>query len=470
MRSSHVPFILIGVLSSCASAWAKNPSFCDKSGEEWIAYVASESGLFPSNNFTQVSQQLSSCWDTIRSNGYDRCLGRLHDFAEVKAKSADPAYSMGFSVPTDQYYKQHPKDGSMDLPKEFADGLPDDWEDVARKNGWKYARYESKLVAARPHGTHTRILFQVPNPNGTSNTDQWIQVTVPKNPGDPQEQIIDMITVKKGAAPDGNDQIYFKQFWRDEKGKHPVAAPSMASNCYSCHPNGMRELHPNLGSVPSISPVAGDDLSGVPRDKLLQARVDQFNKKMSSYSISWGDTLNRKSHGPPLGMQLGSKYNCTGCHDGSYDRGPLTGTTNLDHIRFKMLVEKSMPPNVTLTDAERQALYDKLVADRNTDTKAWLKTIPCSTCNDQFLNSRIGTVLQTTPDAQINLSTLTKALAAATKQDSALANKMLDYAKKCDATELIKIAHDARNPKGVSGPKTKSASDRESGRPTVDAE
>ena len=69
-----------------------------------------------------------------------------------------------------------------------------------------------------------------------------------------KENLIDYISIDTDKDP---QRIYFTQYWRDDKGENPKRrdkAGQHFDSCYSCHPNGMRQLSPVPGSVRKSDP------------------------------------------------------------------------------------------------------------------------------------------------------------------------------------------------------------------------
>ena len=67
---------------------------------------------------------------------------------------------------------------------------------------------------------------------------------------------------------------------------------------------------------------------------------------------------------------LSRAMNCVQCHN-SKIRGYLHGEFSTDEIKFKVLVDKSMPPGVQLSDNDRIALFNCLIAERDENAAAW---------------------------------------------------------------------------------------------------
>ncbi len=72
---------------------------------------------------------------------------------------------------------------------------------------------------------------------------------------------------------------------------------------------------------------------------------------------------------------IANAMNCIQCHN-SKIRGFLHDQFQESEIKFKILVDKSMPPGAELNDDERIALYNCLIAEKDHWSETWIKTAP----------------------------------------------------------------------------------------------
>ncbi|HLV80676.1 MAG TPA: hypothetical protein VKT32_10355, partial [Chthonomonadaceae bacterium] len=136
--------------------------------------------------------------------------------------------------------------------------------------------------------------------------DQWLL-------RDPLHDLTACISVQRLTH-----RVYFMEVAPDPDGSWRYQ-PSR-DNCYSCHPSGPRVIRPL-------------EETGV--DAALLAR---FNRRILSYgACHFGQGVLPPSRGEPI-----SDSRCAGCHDG-VRRGRLY-TLQARAIRFKMELERSMPP------------------------------------------------------------------------------------------------------------------------------
>jgi hypothetical protein len=84
--------------------------------------------------------------------------------------------------------------------------------------------------------------------------------------------------------------------------------------------------------------------------------------------------------------KVAESMNCIACHNGS-ERGLIHSEFDANELLFKIVVDRTMPPNSDLTKDERLALYNCLLEEFN-DPKvkeSWTKKeqwLTRETCND----------------------------------------------------------------------------------------
>ncbi len=72
-------------------------------------------------------------------------------------------------------------------------------------------------------------------------------------------------------------------------------------------------------------------------------------------------------------VKIKNSMNCYGCHDGK-TRGVLHDDFSFDEIEFKVLIDRSMPPNIELSTDERLALIQCLRKEHNDNALPWQKS------------------------------------------------------------------------------------------------
>lgn len=306
--------------------------------------VASGTNTLANQRLAEYRQMIANCQTTIQLTGMSACMATATRLAEMNARrvAISGSSSQGMEM-SDRAYQDQLPDVLKTLPADLQNGLPSDWREVARRNGWQAVSYRSRTVGnPGPARSYMRVLFKIPgNPYET-----WFQFTVGEldNPTQP-EQLVDAIAVNTQTK-----EISFNQFWRNSSGQNPRprlegphgSSPNM-DRCITCHPNGMREISPAPGSYTAQdAPV-----------------IDQMNAAMQGYKrLSWRG-LDVDAYGPPLGQTEG----CVRCHNGysgdpAISRGALTVMTSDANFQHKLLDDMSMSPT-TFTDRDEALQYVK---------------------------------------------------------------------------------------------------------------
>ena len=326
----------------------------ERSPKEWAEFFIQRSENLASN-LNSLETIWNDCGATFELNGVKSCAERVIKSARQTKYTRYNGHSMGWEVSDSDYLSSAP-DGYLDLPRELKDGLPEDYKELAERKGWKMVEYRSRTVGNPPNGSYSRVLFLIEG----EKVDKWIQFTLPENANN-TERLIDFIALEKPQGPEDKATPYFTQYWRDSNGRNPkVRSQGQFDNCYSCHPNGMRELSPEPGSYSAEG----------------AQNLDYMREKMTNYtagrgSVDWGGALHPEDYGPPMGQAQG----CVKCHnngDGMHEfsRGAINSRHSQGHIRHKMTEDKTMPVSMlpmekalldfidnipeTLTEAERR--------------------------------------------------------------------------------------------------------------------
>lgn len=301
------------------------------------------------NKLKNFIKDIENCDDMISDMGLESCLQQdLLPFLKttLKRKTRRGDSYLDFEVSDKEYFRKTPNK-ALKLPREFKNGLPENFREVAKKNNWNVIEYRSRTVVnPGGAGSRNRILFQIDDPP----FERWIQFTSPETKKQTvKENLIDYISIDTEKDP---QKIYFTQYWRNDKGKNPKRRDKAGQNfdgCYSCHPNGMRQLSPVPGSV------AKKDLK----------TFDNMREKISDYEkLDWGIAISPHGYGPSLGREEG----CVRCHNNhtgaeEVSRGAINYFTSESHINHKYHGDFSMTP--TNRKSEKQFLEDMLhIADQ----------------------------------------------------------------------------------------------------------
>ena len=289
-------------------------------------------------------QDIQNCDDMISDLGLESCLQNdLLPFLKttLKRKTRRGSHDLNFEVSDKEYFRNTPTK-ALKLPKEFKNGLPENYREIAKKNGWDVLEYRSRTVVnPGGAGSRNRILFQINDPP----FERWIQFTSPESEDQVvKENLIDYISIDTDKDP---QKIYFTQYWRDDKGQNPKRRDKAGhhfDSCYSCHPNGMRQLSPVPGSV----------------DQKDLKTFDKMREKIDGYQkLDWGISISPEGYGPALGKEEG----CVRCHNNhtgaeEVSRGAINYFTTESHIQHKYHGDFSMTP--TNRKSEKKFLEDML--------------------------------------------------------------------------------------------------------------
>jgi hypothetical protein len=294
---------------------------------------------FDKEYYESVERKLSVCEEEIKRFQLINCVQNTKNYIQVqlKRKSITGSNSLDFEISDEDYFNSIDP-SIVSLPYELSQGLPENIVELAAEKNWKILRYRSMTVNNPPHSSLARFLIFAPG----EKIDKWIQFTLPEKAV--SERLVDFIAVEK--LSNQKNKIYFNQFWRDKDGKNPeFRGHGNFDRCYSCHPNGMRELSPEPASFP----------------KEDAKNLAYMNSVMRSYGeLDWGEAIN------PHGYQVvGEKYGCVQCHNnwnGHHpdSRGAINDETSDRHLKHKMIEEFTMPPRSLSTAVKLREMIDNI--------------------------------------------------------------------------------------------------------------
>lgn len=284
---------------------------------------------------------VDACQPTLLTTGMNQCVENAYNYTTASRRRSNAnSRGLGFEMSAEEYFAQAPIE-AMSLPEPLRDGLPANFREVAAENGWQVLEYTSRTV---PNPGPTRSMRRVLIMANENGFDKWIQFTV-GNYGQEQvaEQLVDFIAMRDD--PEDRD-IYFNQFWRDSNGRNPQRRDLNThgghrgfDSCYSCHPNGMRNISPMPGSV------SAEDVP----------TLNSFRERIAGYGkVDWNGAITPEAYGPPMGREEG----CVRCHNGyegapELSRGALNYMISSGHIRHKISADFSMAAIDEMTPTER---------------------------------------------------------------------------------------------------------------------
>jgi hypothetical protein len=318
--------------------------------------------------------------------------------------------------------------------------IPENIMEIAKRKGWLTTTYKTRSTGGFDNapnlfilvipGERKDIVMQIQLPTGGDNYDPV--VTLPAGHAVTGQNTLTTITVDKTVTPNvGQLQLHNK----DYDGNNYKWSKNVrdGGDCISCHASPLRP----------ISPVGYVNTTGreQPMTRQHQAEVDKINEVLARDRVVWGSyTSEGKEYhrGPPRDSQplgfapkdsptrkeeflrncasgigestfsgfgayeaalpavdtskirwnkLAAAMNCTTCHGQGKVRGALTSHFSSSEIRFKVLVDRSMPEDEDdLNMDERLALVACLEAEREEPSVRddwqqggrWMKGVACT--------------------------------------------------------------------------------------------
>ncbi len=347
--------------------------------------------------FYRALKSLNDCLPSIDSEVILERAEKLRRFLISVGISQLPDHSYGYLVSDKEYVATAPEE-ALELPEEamLNLGLVQNYEEVFRSNGWPFFRYRSRHVANGKNlpFSFERLLLMIPGDTRT----QLIQYTFPPKgqettsgrSGFLKGDIINLISIDH--SEDGANRIYFREFQRDSQGRVQNRVHK-ASNCYSCHSNGVRMILPVAGSIPI-------------EQESSHKQIDRFLKQAynSRSGFDFGNYLPIEDFGPQLAGQMNVEesqrlglrrpISCQQCHDESK---PLNFVANSRHLKFKMVDELTMPIGMSVeSKALRNGLplniYKKMSESIGADSEIASQIYGGFQCNPVCSYTRVGSL------------------------------------------------------------------------------
>lgn len=321
-----------------------------------------------------------------------------------------------------------------DLPKEFVPKkdfvkFPENILEVAEKNGWKAVGYKTRStggfdkppnlsIVAIP-GRDRDIYLQIspPPPKDVRSTKDESQVD--KKQFSHGQDVLTIISVDKTKKPPLGELKLFK-FDKEQGAYRWQTDATFTRQCIECHSTPLRLLSPRgyrvtNGGEKRLSPEEEAKITEINEMMLIEgvswghSKVDgrtvPRGPNLDSFPLGWAPPLSetRKEQflrdcankSGPSGLsyagldnnyfvafkpskfppeinfsKLAQAMNCTQCHNNSA-RGVLHSKFSMQEIKFKILVDRSMPPGADLNIDERIALFNCLESEISILTPQW---------------------------------------------------------------------------------------------------
>ena len=262
------------------------------------------------------------------------------------------------------------------LPSLFNNGGLIKWKKEADELGIPHVTFNSHL------NDFLRTLFFIEG----NDADRWVLI-------EHQVMAPAMISMEK-RTDQATPKIWFTEYKSSRSGHW--LPKSKGVNCLKCHPNGLREIVPDLEKV---SKAEGEK---------IKSALNKMNDKIRSYDYSdWHGSYEPERRFPPItGADLPKPMQCIRCHDGN-QRGflspaqlfPILNVEAVNEvslkqlyawaekkqgggdgeISWKVLHERTMPPEVEakkLSSTQRNKILRSLIQTYRKDLALWLKVHP----------------------------------------------------------------------------------------------
>lgn len=313
--------------------------------------------------------------------------GRYREFlgyVEALALDEQPDHELGFNVPDAQYFEETRR--YVQIP-DFLTGR-DFLHAVSRYETLERAKsFLRQLNSTRPEGerllffsyksrhlgtpdnddSYVRLLVVVPGDAGRGVPERWVQFGV-TDPG-VRVRTRNVSVVSSLANPDGTSNVYFKDFYRSYRRDGSIGIRGRwelgygDDNCARCHKSGVLPVFPVAGSV---SPGERPTLEAV-NARFRSYGPPRFDKYLDPTRFGPGlGSASRADRGARFGAgfsqtAVARSMTCAACHlrDG-------LGSFNwpMDETIISSFVEGGqMPLGSHLRDADRRALYEKLIEE-----------------------------------------------------------------------------------------------------------
>lgn len=391
-RSSFLLFITIAAELTLAASRPRSKLDQDA----WVrgrvnAFVRAARAVYARDEAIPRYQRiLNSMSRTIRARKLDEdasFVSRYREFVDyVRTVSLDrlPGHELGFEIPDKQYFAETSK--YVQIPEVLLEPAflrsvtryetLNRAKDFLRRINQKRAPGDRLLFfsyTSRHLGTpdnddsYRRLLIVVPGDSDAGVPEKWVQfgVTDPRvrNPTRNLSVVSAMIN------RDGTFNTYFKDYFRTYRRHGLIGIKGRWESgwgddfCASCHKSGVLPIFPEPGSVSAAE----------------EPEVEAVNARFTTYgSPRFGGYLDASAWGPGLGSAtakerskrfgqgfadtaVGRAMSCSQCHQSS-NLGSLNWPFN-EAILSSYIKGGHMPPGVTLTQSQRDELYDKLLEE-----------------------------------------------------------------------------------------------------------
>lgn len=402
----------------------------DKKGTTISQWRDSAIARVSQGNYSELLESINQCFPTA----VPKCLDAAKDYAQKTISVAQPAAPTPLSIQSE-----------LDLPPEFlpkdAEGkiipgsvkIPDNIFELAQEKKWKVLDYKTRSTGGFDNAPN--LLLVVLQDWPVPNKDVFLQISPPpaadslSHGEDPKpspritsgQRTLTVITADKTVNPpvgqlrlmNGADSIYR---WNNNL---------QGASCIACHTVPLRAISPRGYDQVNFEKLMTDDDQKLVSDINQLMKIDNFSwgtdqngnrlgAKLDSHPYGWAPpnsttrteayirscfaernsqsysgfgaydvTIQTKTEAQLEDwVKIKNAMNCVGCHDNK-TRGYLHEGYSFDEIKFKVLVDRSMPLDVELNTDERLTLI-RCIQKEHGETRpawiqqgAWMKKVSC---------------------------------------------------------------------------------------------
>lgn len=331
-----------------------------------------------------------------------RCMANLQAFTRHRLLEKTPGHSLGFELTDEAYLASVPAPALFTLPdvlrrQDFLRALDQDSEKERQVALAILDRYNKELEDPSTHLSYvifrsqdlptpdeslarTRLLVRIPH----GDYQQFVQFGLRDHRRQPLAQSVSLIAVQTSDLgthlPLPRPKVYFNDLFRLRHSGTIIYGNRLRENkgrlerCTSCHQTPVLPISPDEGFD---SAKFGHALAD------MNAHIEELQDAVAAEEPAGADGPALADHstgnpddtfmqhcaavsgvGPESLARVRDAMNCAECHNGQ-NRGPLTrmsvheGQLPLggNMVKRAVLSDRSMPPGVALSDAEREALY-----------------------------------------------------------------------------------------------------------------
>src|SRR5688572_18696857 len=118
---------------------------CSASSSEWQNFLSRIAQYGANGAYLEdYKENVERCQSDLKSKDWYSCFENFMKY-KSRTSSRGRSHSLGFNISDARYIEDRKE--LLTLPKEFRNGLPANWREIADKKGWKYLEYRSQTVA-----------------------------------------------------------------------------------------------------------------------------------------------------------------------------------------------------------------------------------------------------------------------------------------------------------------------------------